>query len=273
MKTTNFLLTSLAATLLLFSACRREENTDWSYSMDNSSADEAFQDVYKNANTIGEGNESDLRNGCAVITHTATRAGEFPDTLTVDFGSGCVGRDGRTRAGVLTIVMTAPWRDAGSVTTITTNNYVVNGFTISGTKTISRQGPNAAGNPVHNIVVTNGSITNPQGETATWNCNRSVEMIAGQSTNFASHGVTGVTDDVFSITGTASGTSRNGTNYTANTTEALIRRMDCRWITDGVVELTPENGNARTIDFGDGTCDNQATVTYRRWSTTITLLQ
>ncbi len=273
MNTAKFSLFGLVVSLLLFSACRREENTDWSYSADNSTADEAFQDIYKNANTIGEGNESDFRNGCVVITRTAARAGQFPDTLTVDFGAACVGRDGRTRSGVLNIIMTAPWRDVGSVTTITTNNYVVNGFAISGIKTITRQGLNVAGNPVHNIVVTNASITNPQGETATWNCNRTVEMIAGQTTNFASHGVTGVTDDVFSITGTASGTSRNGTNYTANTTEALIRRMDCRWITDGVVELTPNGGDARTIDFGDGTCDNQATVSFRRWSTSITLLQ
>lgn len=271
MKSMKLVWVGAIAATSVFSACQRD-NQDWSFSIDNSMGEEAFQDIYKNTNHVGEGDDSDLRSGCATVTHTAQRH-SFPDTVTVDFGTtGCVGRDGRTRSGVITMIFTAPWRDAGSVTTITTSNYNVNGHAISGTKVITQQGANSAGNPVFSVVVTNGQVTNPQGETTTWSCNKTFEWVDGDSTSYASHGTAGVTDDVFHITGSSNGTSRAGVNYSSTITSALVRRMDCRWLVDGTIEVTPASGNARTIDFGDGTCDNQATVSYRRWSSTITLL-
>jgi hypothetical protein len=37
--------------------------------------------------------------------------------------------------------------------------------------------------------------------------------------------------------------------------------MSCRWFDKGVLTLTRNNGSSRTVDFGDGTCDDQATIT------------
>lgn len=261
----------LGAGALALTSCFREESTDWTFATDNAAAEESFQDIYKNANQVAEGGDtSGFRSGCATITF-AQPFGTFPNTYTLDFGTGCVGLDGRTRSGQMVVNTSGPWRDAGTSTTITLNSYVVNGYGVSGTKVITMNAPNAAGNPSITVDITNGQITNPQGQTATWNATKTFEWVAGSATSFASHGESGVTDDVFHITGSANGVSTGGQAYTANVTSPLVRRLDCRWITQGVAEVTPTGGSARTIDFGDGSCDNQATLSFRRWSTTIQL--
>jgi hypothetical protein len=260
-------------TTMLLSSCGREGNNDWSFAVDNSAAEEAFQDIYSRVNQVGEGNDDNRRAGCATTTHTMDTLGTFPDTVRVDYGTSCVGLDGRTRSGALVIIFSGRWRDIGTVVTVTSDNYSVNNYSVVGSQTITVNQLNAANNPSYTISTANAQITNPQGETATWSCNKTFEWVEGVSTSFASNGSTGVTDDVFHITGSANGTSRQGTSYSATITNRLVRRMDCRWLTAGTVEITPTGGDARTIDFGDGTCDNQATVSFRRWSTSITLLQ
>ena len=259
--------------VVFMSSCTRESNQDWAFAVDNSAAEEAFQDIYARVSKVGEGDDDNRRTGCAITTHTADTTGVFPDTVRVDFGTSCIGSDGRTRSGALNIIFSGPWRAVGTVITVTSDNYSVNNYSVVGSKTITVNQLNAAGNPSYTVSVANAQVTNPQGETATWSCTKTFEWVEGQNTSFASNGTTGVTDDVFHITGSANGTSRAGTSYTANITNRLVRRLDCRWLTAGTVEVTPAGGNARTIDFGDGTCDNQATVSFRRWSTSITLLQ
>ncbi len=259
----------LAAGAFAFSSCLREESTDWTFAVDNAHAEESFQDIYKNANQVAEGGDTTGgRSGCTVIT-LAQPFGTFPNTYTIDFGTDCVCADGRTRSGQIVVNTTGHWRDAGTSSTVTLQSFVVNGYAVAGTTTITTNAANAAGNPSITVNVDGGQITNPQNETATWSATKTFEWVDGDATSFASHGSAGVTDDVFHITGSANGVSRGGQAFTATITSPLVRRADCRWITQGIADVTPTGGSARTIDFGDGSCDNQATLTFRRWSTTI----
>jgi hypothetical protein len=41
----------------------------------------------------------------------------------------------------------------------------------------------------------------------------------------------------------------------------LVKKGDCKWIVSGQFEIVPEGLSARSVDFGDGTCDNKAKVT------------
>jgi hypothetical protein len=68
-------------------------------------------------------------------------------------------------------------------------------------------------------------------------------------------------DDVYLIEGSTTGTSARGSSYSAVITTPLRKANACPWIESGVVTITPRNKKTRTIDFGDGTCDNKATVT------------
>jgi hypothetical protein len=82
-----------------------------------------------------------------------------------------------------------------------------------------------------------------------------IEKIAGDTT------VTAL-DDVFRITGGGQGTNRNGTLYTSTITEPLIKAQNCRWISDGKIQIQ-SGGNTLVIDFdpyGNQACDRVASV-------------
>jgi hypothetical protein len=89
----------------------------------------------------------------------------------------------------------------------------------------------------------------------TWTSSRNREWIAGSATQF------NWLDDEYSITGSASGTNFEGTSFTVNITSPLIVKLDCRWITKGTFDLTPTGKLTRTFDYGNGSCDANATVT------------
>ena len=82
------------------------------------------------------------------------------------------------------------------------------------------------------------------------------EWVGGESTS----GLFDWTDDVYSITGTASGTSFDGTQFSSNITNPLIFALNCRWVEKGTIEFIPSDKITRTIDFGNGDCDNDATI-------------
>jgi len=81
----------------------------------------------------------------------------------------------------------------------------------------------------------------------------------------------GITDDVYEITGDGNGTTRNDIDYTLEISTPLRVQLDCRWITEGIITLTPEGYQDRVLDYGDGECDNKARVTIGEYDETITL--
>jgi hypothetical protein len=145
------------------------------------------------------------------------------------------------------------------VVSISLTDYTVDGYAVEGTVTATNAGISDRGYPSYEMEVSNGGLTYPSGDATAWNGTTLYELAEGANTNFDTDGLAGITDDVYHIGGTISGTNRNGSAYTANVTEYLIRDMSCKWITQGRMELTPGNGATRTIDFGEGNCDPQAT--------------
>lgn len=51
----------------------------------------------------------------------------------------------------------------------------------------------------------------------------------------------------------------------------MIKKGDCKWYNSGTLVITPEKSDVKTIDFGDGTCDNEATMKIGDKTTDITL--
>ena len=68
-------------------------------------------------------------------------------------------------------------------------------------------------------------------------------------------------DDIFSISGNSVGKNREGRNFTTSITNALIKKTNCKWISSGTLKLTPDGFATRTVDFGSGACDDDATFT------------
>jgi hypothetical protein len=188
---------------------------------------------------------------CAVVT----ASGSFPaKTITVDFGTGCTNSKGITRKGIITILLTDSIQNPGSVTTITFNNFFVNGFKRDGS--ITRTNTSVAGSNVRsfNRTITNGQITSPAGLTWSRSCNLDFLQTAGMATPCD------ITDDTYQITGTRTTTNAQGKTRTATTQTPLQRKMSCSNIDQGILLIQGPN-NSATLDFGTGNCDNQAVLT------------
>ena len=200
------------------------------------------------------------RGGCATLTFAKPK-GTFPQTITIDYPStGCVDKKGRTRIGSLTVEVSADPKAQGSVMVVTPKNFTVDGIKVEGTRTWTNNGKDAAGNKNLTRVVTGGKLTFPNGKTATFDSKENVKQTAGAATPDDR------TDDVVEITGTRSGVNRNGNAYSAEIATKLVKNFSCEHIVSGVVTITKDS-SIRSIDFGDGTCDDKATVTLANGTT------
>ncbi|MBI3509314.1 MAG: hypothetical protein HY064_01520 [Bacteroidetes bacterium] len=255
---------------------KNDEDNDTSAAGDNSFAETTFNDVTNISDQAGwNGSVSSYRIGdndgiltsCATVTFDSLNTANA-DTIFINFGStNCTGNDGRNRRGEIIVIYSGHYRDSASTHTITFNNYFVNDNQVLGTKTVVNNGHNAAGHLTYTITVNGQIILANNGGTITWNSNRVREWTAGESTMNWS-------DDMYSITGSATGTGADGHNFTVNITSPLIRNMSLgcrRYFTQGTFELTPDNKPMRTVDFGTGACDDLATVTINNHVYTIHL--
>jgi hypothetical protein len=286
MKTKNLILKSIlvvtAASLVMTSCKKKTDDTDTDSARDNAYAESSYGDAANIADEAGQkgtvsnykGIENDnLLSACATVTFTNKNSAD-QDTIVADFGAapGCVGADGRQRYGQIIVYYSGKYKTPGSTHTITFNNYHVDGNLVEGTKTVKNNGLNPSNNMNWTINV-NGKITLAAGGTITWTSTRGRELLAGWNATDSS--ITWLSSR-WSITGGASGTSAKGVAYNANITSALIRDFSCsgagrRHFTKGVVDITPAGKPTRTIDFGNGACDDQATVTINGKTYNITL--
>lgn len=271
--------TLLAALTLLFalSSCNRNElldTEDDTLAQRNALAEDTYDDVQSIAEqaAAGElegfrtGEAEEIASGCATISRDSSGGVK---TITIDFGTtNCLCKDGKNRRGKIIVSLTGRHTEPGTVITCTFEDFYVNDNHIEGTKTATNMGLNPKGHLLFHIVVSNGKITLANGEgEITWEADKYREFMSGYDTprDFR--------DDNFRIWGTRSGTRKDGNSYTAVVREgqALVRRAGCRWFVSGIVTITPEGERARTLDFGNGECDDQATLSVGRRSRTITL--
>lgn len=262
MKTNVLLL--LASAALIFSSCKRESR-DLSAAEDGGTAQVMFDDLdavvtdaaKDESGMFKTGGANEIMGHCVTVTADWTNGNqyEFPVTITLDFGTtNCTGHDGRDRRGKVIATFTGPYRDSGTVVTITTDQYFVQDHQVEGQKLITNTGRNADNHWVFTVVVTNGKITDPNGDVITWESNRTNEWIEGDTT-------LAILDDVYLIDGTGSGVSRNGNNFTVQITQTLEIHFDCRWVEAGEITLTPDGLDPRVLNYGSGGCDNMATLT------------
>ena len=193
----------------------------------------------------------------------ATRSYDFNTrTLTIDFGpTNCLCADGRYRRGKILVRFTTDVtrRPAGSV--VTREGYFVNDNQHTATRTFTDTGSGS-----FTVAVTNASIIRANnGGTHSWTANWTFTRTAG-------FGTSQVSDDVYSVTGSATGTNRKSVGYTTTIQNPLIKRADCpKYFVQGTMVITNANSKAMTLDYGTGTCDNVATVTVNGRTRTITL--
>ncbi|NQT78128.1 MAG: hypothetical protein HQ565_10460 [Bacteroidetes bacterium] len=191
--------------------------------------------------------------GPCVIVTIDTLA--FPFTISIDFGSeNCLCNDGKWRRGKILVEHDGPYWAVGTVITTTTDNYFVNNHQVLGTKIVTNQGLNTSGNPTWTVDV-DGQIIKPDGGIISWIADRMREWAEGHNTPFIWW------DDVYMISGTHNVVAANGSTLSATVTQALEFALNCYWIKSGVVEFQHSALPLIVLDYGDGSCDDDATVT------------
>lgn len=182
-------------------------------------------------------------------------------TLTLDWGAGCSDVDGVYRSGKLQATFTKSYDSVGCVVTITPVNYKVGSITYNGTIRITRL---AGGNqPSFRTEVIDGHCQSADW-TIDWLTDKTITYTAGYGTSDPS-------DDEISITGSSSGKNREGRTFSVNIKSALVKKASCKWIQQGTIDITPDGLKTRTVDFGNGTCDNTGTFTVNGNTFTFTM--
>lgn len=267
----------LLAISVMGSGCKKNNTddleTDLQVSRDNATSQNMTDDVLQQIDdaamrTTAIDPQSNLNTSgsCPTIT-VATTNGNWPKTVTIDYGiTNCIGNGNVLRRGKIIATFTGPYRQASTVITIGFDNYFVNDNQITGSKTITNLGNNAANQMQWNIIVNQLKITRPDGSFITWDANRTRTWVLGQNTTQVRN------DDAFEITGTLSGSNSNAQSFAANITLPLYVAWVCNYIEAGTIEVTPTGKATRTINFGTaGVCDNQATLTVNGNNYNITL--
>jgi hypothetical protein len=236
--------------ILVYTGCKKDVvDTDTSSATDNSKAESSFSTVFRTVNQNAD--STDKRSNCPALTFvtTSTLATVYPKTLTVDYGAGCNGKSGKIVA-----VFSGSFYDAGSVITITYDNYDDDGYLLNAdSHRITNTGTNGSGNYVYTVEIKNATLTSGTDQ-ASWTSTKSIEWIQGRNTKHDA------SDDVFLITGSSSGISSKKVSYKSVINTPLKIATACDWIESGVLTLTPDGKVERTIDFGNTGCDNKATV-------------
>lgn len=269
-------LTFLFVFLSLLISCKKDDvidetSNDKIVAEDNSIAENASDDASTMADEAYSNNKLVTRDGqgSGGILADTVKITRVDSTVTIDFGTtGITCKDGRVRAGKLIITFANGFRKAGSSVTHSFLNYSVGGHQISNssTRTVTYKGLDSNSNHHWEISATM-TITKPDGKTINWTSTRTRTMIAGSNTPL------NWTDDVYSITGTASGTNTKG-SYTLTITKALIVKVRCPHIQDGTLSLT-RGVRIFSIDYGYGSatpCDGQAEITLPNGTKTIVTL-
>jgi len=257
----------LAASL---DSCKKNDTTsvtsDTQAAQDNAYAEGTYNDAYSAVDVAARNNNASLFKtqetldmlagaGGGSITIT-TDTSSSTRKLVIDFGTSTLCKDGKTRSGQIIATWTGRYRDAGTVITISFNNYFVNGDHVEGTKTVTNMGLNSNGNPHFSIVVSGAKITTANG-VISWQSTRDREWVAGSNT-------ADIFDDVYHITGSASGTNIKGETFTITVTNPIVVALSCHFIEAGTLTITTSASTSTgTLDFGNGTCDDLATFIWK----------
>ncbi len=213
--------------------------------------------------TFGTTGTNSVHLSCATYTISDTVHGHYPKTLTLNFGTGCSSWDGVVRKGSIAYTFSGPLFSPGTTVSVSFNGYSVNGYGVQGAYAITNNSTQSG--IIFNTLVTNGIITYPDATNYHYSHNKTYTQTAGAGTPFD------LSDDVYAISGNSAFSASDGSSLVLNTNTPLIRTFTCLNITQGVVAFVYNQSINGTIDFGDGSCDNTATLTVGTISKTITL--
>jgi len=196
------------------------------------------------------------------VTMEATSGG-FPKMVEFHYPVANVScEDGKTKRGSVNAKFSGGYHNTFTTVKVIFTNFAYNNWTVSGTMILNYKGVNVNNRKKFSFEIQNGLITGDS-LNIEYNCDRTLTQSAGHTTST-------FTDDIFMLTGTATGRITDGSSYAVNITTPLTFSAACNNIYAGVCEVVPNGLSTRTIDWGSG-CDGKATVTINGVESSFTL--
>jgi len=189
---------------------------------------------------------------CATLSHDT-----ISNEITVDFGDGCTGPNGRVRSGKIIISYSRLLLVPGAERRITLENFMVDSAQVMGTKILTNVSDSLDAPVSLNTELVDGKIIFPDQTIATRSYSRTRTWIRGNNP----------LADEFQVTGTVEGTNRQGESYAINITSPLTYKRICRRTgvfiaVAGVKHIQPAGHSDVEIDYGNGDCDATVNVTF-----------
>ena len=256
---------ALSLSLIAFNSCQKNEISttvdEILLSQQETQADEALADIDLLVDEAIDLNAGQLKSAtlessiflgeCPVVTIDKTAS---PQVMTIDFGTSCTGKDGKIRSGKI-IVTSTSFKTFPSVRTKAFDNFIVDGKKIEGTvvKTISKDQENNIRTAQLQEDIT---ITFPNAE-------GSAKRVANLTRQYQRNALTNRDDNQIVSWGTVEFARISGVTVT-KTIQAespLVFSVACHHIVSGIVLISTSNNHSWKIDYGNGECDNIATIT------------
>lgn len=274
-KTNLFSLGIIIATGLAITAgCKKIVHQNIQAASNSSVAITVFNDVFEqlNAAMSSEMALDEMTNAtwnlsgtvCATVSLQPLGTG-FPKTVTIDYGTGCIGQDGVTRKGRIIAVFSDNYRNEGSYANLIFDGFMTGQYALAGTDSITNNGATGSGDPIFSEVLRDVVITWGT-QQIIWEADLNRTWKEGSETNFTTDTVggtlnmAGLLDDVFELTGSASGNDANSHPFTLEISTPLLFQTGCAFIKQGTLIVSPANFNDGNVDYGNGECDRQATI-------------
>ena len=246
-------------TIICVFGCKDEEDKIYIQSAkDQSLAEVITMDVFEEVLTIAPTyiiNQAYTEDTNIIITSSPLlNDPTYPKTISIDYGTGIVGTDGKTREGKIKIKINSgtvlkedleiefdQFKSGGVVVPngsisfiydIDTNNITYYDVTLNGTGLI--------------FISANGTMK--------WCGSFKIKRASGENTP-------SIKDDIFKLSGNTIGVDLSGTSYTAATYIDHTIDFNCNSvITAGSSKITPYGKAQHHLDYGTGSCDANAVI-------------
>lgn len=255
------------------SACKKDDDNDTAtentgYAEDLVLIQQSFDDLDEIVMRAQYGGTGFLKGGenplaaCATIIHDTAAT---PKRILIDFGSaGCISYDGRVRTGKLNVFYEGDYKTTDYYHRVEPQFYTVDGNSVSGVRKITAVGRNKYNQIYYTEDVTGEIALKNNGGTLKAKSNRTLTMIAGESTPE-------VTDNIYAVDGIGEMTRANGEVFSTEVVSPLNISFSCNYINKGVIRVVPAGFTHRFVDYGNGECDDKATVTVNNVGRVVTL--
>ncbi|HSH19811.1 MAG TPA: hypothetical protein VLA03_05140, partial [Draconibacterium sp.] len=178
---------------------------------------------------------------------------QYSDSIVMNYGMGTQLNNGRVMSGSMIIHTSEEPNGDGYSREITYENFSVDSMSITGMTKVFITGDHQNGGS--HMISDDLMITMPDGTTIHRQSEIVREWMEGSETNLDQ------TDDVMKVTGHVINTvNENGTEtgYRKDILEPLIKSSNCRYFSQGIIELLQAGSVIATLDYGNGECDDIA---------------